>query len=55
MEERTFRTLSKKCAVNEARSRLFEGLMSRKLGLKEIEESVQHEEGKFKGGNKLGT
>ena len=53
MEERTFRTLSKKCAVNEARSRLFEGLMSRKLGLKEIEESVQHEEGKFKGGNKF--
>ena len=52
-EEKALRRVSKKCVVSEARSRLFEGLKSRKVGLKEIEDSVSREEEKFKGGNKF--
>ena len=51
-EERSFRTLSKRCSINESRNRLFKALISRKIGLKELEETVLHEESKFKGGGK---
>ena len=54
MEERAFRTASKRCTVNESRNRMLEDLIARKIGLKEIEDSIQKEESKFKGwGNKF--
>ena len=50
-EARAFRTASKRCTTSELRNRLFEGLISQKIGLKEIEDSVWKEGNKSKGGN----
>ena len=55
MEEQEFFSASKKCVVNEARTRLFEKLKARRIGLKEIEEKVSEEARKFKGGKKFNS
>ena len=48
-EVRTLRSLNKKCVAAEARSRLLEKLLSKGVGLKEMEEFILREERKKMG------
>ena len=49
-EERAYRSSNKKCIKGEARYRLLEGLIRKKIGLQEVEEYVLKERKKFQGG-----
>ena len=49
-EERAYRSSSKKCIKGEARSRLLEDLVKKKIGLHDVEEFVSRERKTFQGG-----
>ena len=51
-EERAYRRSAKKCTRGEAKTRLLEDLLRKRLGLREVEEFVKKERKTFMGGGK---
>ena len=49
-EDRELRNAANKCAEGEMRVKLLKELLRNCVGLKEVEDFVRHEKGKFKGG-----
>ena len=49
-EARELRNLSKRCAESEARTKLLKNLVTKGLGLKEVEDFVTRERSRYKGG-----
>ena len=48
-EERVYRRSCRKCTRGETVSRLFEDLIKKKIGVRQVEDFVRQERGTFKG------